>query len=455
MNRGHEAVLNEFERLESVNILTTVQEVLNHCGAHNGATFTLSDARRCYRNIARQVHPDFGGVVDKARATMAMAVASRAYEQCRHASQYDAWQRAGRRDIALAIDTWDFVIPEGLLYSEQNSSEEVELHSSMNPEADEALGEEDESGESESSKDDVDDDEAQNYGLSDTEVENAVAELILREPANAPVDDDNEWDEPFTYPPFEGDEGSLLHRKYLCERSKEFRKHTRRQISKRAKQRASRLLEQDANAAATWKPQDISTYVDPVVGATFSARWECERKGRGWGAKLGLQCGVKVKQQRESVHITCGTIGCPASMKFTFQPKTTQWKCKAFISSHEGCCFGLATPAETAAEDTPAGYPSSAYQTKQIAQLILEELRENPNLNAKAAAKKVVEMNVYLRPPSERFFREVLAVAIKQSMAMRSVEMAAISGFAQLLIACGHEVLKYIPKAHVLTLTCF
>ena len=68
---AQQAVLNEMTRLEFVNVLTPVREVLNMA---IGQVMTLKIARQLYYRIATQVHPDKGGIVDRARAQVVIAI---------------------------------------------------------------------------------------------------------------------------------------------------------------------------------------------------------------------------------------------------------------------------------------------------------------------------------------------------------------------------------------------
>ena len=68
---AQQAVLNEMTRLEFVNVLTPVREVLNMA---MGQAMTLKIARQLYYRIATQVHPDKGGIVDRARAQVVIAI---------------------------------------------------------------------------------------------------------------------------------------------------------------------------------------------------------------------------------------------------------------------------------------------------------------------------------------------------------------------------------------------
>lgn len=121
------AVLNEFARLEGTNVLTTMDSVLNFT-LKKGSVFDLRAARRCYNTILAQIHPNGGGIIDPTRATMALSIATRAFEQCKNASRYNSWKR-NQCGIAEVTEDWDFVIPVDLMYSEVLSRDEVELSS--------------------------------------------------------------------------------------------------------------------------------------------------------------------------------------------------------------------------------------------------------------------------------------------------------------------------------------
>lgn len=176
------------------------------------------------------------------------------------------------------------------------------------------------------------------------------------------------------------------------------------------------------------------------IGATFRARYECERNGRANCAKLGLQNGVTVRQDHESVKIHCGNKDCKSEIRYSYQPSSTLWKCTTFRSSHLEACCGAPTPSDSPTGAASSKYPVPAYMARQVAQLILHDLRSNPNLNSRAVAEKVQSLGIFSRDPRPEYFGQVLSAAAKYAVAKRAVEMAAIGRYADLLNACGHEV---------------
>ena len=105
------AVQAQFARLESVNILTPVTEVLGAVGPE------LKQHRKAYVLLAAQIHPDRGGNFDKSRGTACMKIVSRAMEQSRAAAEYASWDRAS---CVFNADP-AFNVPESLFFTEQSS----------------------------------------------------------------------------------------------------------------------------------------------------------------------------------------------------------------------------------------------------------------------------------------------------------------------------------------------
>lgn len=111
------AVQAQFERLESVNILTPVTEVLGAVGPE------LKQHRKAYVLLAAQIHPDRGGIFNKLRGTACMKIVSRAMEQSRAAAEYASWDKAS---CVFNADP-AFNVPESLFYTEQLSVQEREM----------------------------------------------------------------------------------------------------------------------------------------------------------------------------------------------------------------------------------------------------------------------------------------------------------------------------------------
>jgi len=360
-----ESILSEITRLELVHSKTPVHDVLKYDGRH---PFTLKVAHRNYIRIAQLVDPENGGDADEARATNALALVSRAFAQCKHASQYDAWQRNGF-DISQATTNFGFIVPAELHYSEQQSPEEVELIAACAAKELDATEdikggsiEEEFSEKSEirasrhifitpSSQVDGDSVEDDASDESDTDlVDRSMGAYSL--PGNGAPD---------AYPEFQGEEHSYEHHKYLRKRKSEVRKQRQRCTSKRAKREAKELLKVDREDSKSWKPQSLDQVTDPAVDTLFAARWMCERNGRSWGAKLGLQCGVTVEQNHESVKVRCGTKECTAMIKYAFQPRLKLWRCISYNSAHHEACFGPLTSAQGSSKTPDAKCASSSY----------------------------------------------------------------------------------------------
>ena len=280
---------------------------------------------------------------------------------------------------------------------------------------------------------DASDDEA---GAEEASIQAIVRLWTPEEAAN----DFSEDEIDYTYPEFEGKEASAEHFEYMRRRNMEFTRREKRHRNKRARTLAEAQLALHKGEEASWAPPCLHEVVDPCVGATIRFRHECERNGRANCAMLGLQNGVKVRQDHESVKIRCGNKDFKSEIRYSYQPSSTLWKCTTFVSSHLEACRGAPTPSDSPAGAAPLKYPVPAYMARQVAQLILHDLRKYPNLNTRAVAEKVQTLGIFSRDPRPEYFGQVLSAAAKYAVAKRAVEMAAIGRYAELFNACGHEV---------------
>ena len=424
-----EAILSEITRLELVNTQTPVHDVLKYDGRQS---FTLKVAHRNYIKIAQQIDPENSEVFDKMRATKALGTISRAFAQCKHASQVDSWKR-NRFDTSLATTNFGFIVPAELLYSEQQSLEEVELI--------EARIDAKEVAATEYSK--VASLDAE---VSETSEIGASRHIFIAPPVqvggDSDEDDASDCDDadivdrpsganslpgngaPDAYPEFQGEEHSYEHHKYLRKRKSEIRRQRQRCTSKRAKHEAKELLKVDREDSKSWKPPSLNQVTDPAVDTLYEARWMCERNGRSWGAKLGLKRGVTLEQNHESVKVRCGNKECTAMVKYALQPRTKLWRCISYDSAHHESCFGPLTSAQGSCKIADSKCATSAYLSRHVAQLILPHLATCPKLGRKFVARKVSDADVFTSFPSRQFLGEVAKVTKKLAAEAENLKLA-------------------------------
>lgn len=81
-----------------------------------------------------------------------------------------------------------------------------------------------------------------------------------------------------------------------------------------------------------------------------------------------------------------------------------------------------------------------AYTAKQVARLVLPELKENPSLTTKFIISIVTAKQIYTRQPGLRHFSAVKSEISRMMTASRLEEMATMEGYAVLLEELGHFV---------------
>lgn len=215
------------------------------------------------------------------------------------------------------------------------------------------------------------------------------------------------------------------------------RREANRKYWRRSMERARISLEAERRAAESWKPAAVKK-VEPEVGVQFSARWMCEEYCRRFTASLGIQDGIKLHQTIERLSMTCKRKECHSTLRFQRQNASGKWKLLSFIP-HENECMGTETCTSNDRTSTTK-YCTPAYTARQVARLVVPELKNNPKLSTATIAAIVRAKGIYARQPSPRHYRAIRQIVMSLREKQREVDMASLSGFAQLLTEKGHTV---------------
>ena len=141
---------------------------------------------------------------------------------------------------------------------------------------------------------------------------------------------------------------------------------------------AKNRLEADKLASLSWMPLAFGAILEPVIGMVFLARWGAEQYARSWTAKNGVQGGVKITKNFESLSARCNT--CPSfRMIFAYQPRTGQWVLRQFVG-HEPACFGAPTPADGATLLEATCSCKSAFTASQVARVVASSMLADSNI---------------------------------------------------------------------------
>ena len=426
---------------------------------------TLRAAKKKNFQLVKQIHPDKLGInVNKADGLEAARVLTRAMELCILDAEFSAYTATGDPN---AVADLDHILPEHLFFTFEDTDNiksllaaqqrafEDEEERLKHKRAEEKL-EREEKEEAEAAVADAEDGQA-NYayfgGMNEEDDSDAGDEgdgfvpddefpenrqtnfAVLFIPA-APEEEAEDMDR--SYPSYEGEQGTADHHDYLIKRKQVMRQRARSFSSKNAKTKAKNRLLSEGLASLLWAPLPIGDIVAPVLGMTFTWRWQCEQWARGLAAKLGLQEGINITKDHEQLISRCRASNCKAVVVFDLQRQGAGcWKLNR-AGTHKATCFGLPTPDGESTKN--ARLCRSAYLPHQLANLVKVEAAENPAISGKEIGQAIARKNIFLRPPNPRLFRSVGSELQKNKEASRAVQMAAIEGYAELLRNCGHTV---------------
>ena len=415
MSPAHRATTNQFERIEEAGRLQApVLEILNA-----GSARMTKDIKRAFLNLSKQIHPDRGGNFDVLRATRATQIVARAFEQAKRAAEFDSYSRAG----CTWTSTFDplFLIPESLLYSRllkaQQDAEEAEEAACA-----ERCNTEDSNA---ASGDCSDDDDGVDGGAG-------LAALFIPLPPT-PIPDVAEE----RFPDFVGVDYSPEHKAYIVESKKFYRKQQLHRARVKAKVLAKNRIEAARFGSLSWLPLPFEHLSPPQCGDMFEERWKTEQYVRSWTAMMGVQGGVQLKIDFDSVRASCTTCSL-FCMVFNYQPKHGEWILRHFVG-HDTGCFGAPTPADGATANEAACPCKSAYTAAQVARVVVSRILIDVDSLTIPQIRDAVKTS-YLRPPSTRFLSNVKTAIATSMQTDRAVDMAALQGYAAALATCGHKV---------------
>ena len=204
-----------------------------------------------------------------------------------------------------------------------------------------------------------------------------------------------------TFPDFEGVAFSPEHKAYIVASKLFYRKQTQRRSKAKGKLLALSRLDADKLASLRWLPLRPGEIAEPKIGMLLSARWKAEQYARSWAAMMGVQGGIKMLTDYESLQVGCYT--CDSfCMHFYYQPSTGEWALRNF-RDHEFGCFGAPTPADGATPGEATRACKSAFTASQVARLVVSSVLADANMNM--AAVRGASLGCFLRDPSSRFYK--------------------------------------------------
>lgn len=220
-------------------------------------------------------------------------------------------------------------------------------------------------------------------------------------------------------------------------------KKMRRSMQKRASknrtmERAKAAIRAEAEGSLTWRPRRC-VEVSLQVGIQVNFRWKCEQLIRAYTAYIAVNDGIYISQSLEKVVMKCRRSECGARIVFDWQPRSGLWKLNKFLE-HCNECYGHGLPSNSAGRTNAC---AAAYTPRQVARAVLEEASSEPNISAAKIAQLVKAKDIYRRQPPMSHFRSVRVEILKHMAASRSVDMAAMDGYADVLRSCGHTVHIY------------
>lgn len=320
-----------------------------------------------------------------------MVVVARSWEQARRAAEFDAYERAGNIWTSTPYDP-DFIVPGILWFSSEDTEDETEFLRAQE------AAEEVEARVAAAitiSSDEEDDGGAAAGGGGGS---GAVAG------GGGGVDDDDDGDEggggelaallipaPFvpvpvvaeaTFPDFQGVAYSSEHKAYIVASKLFYRKEVHRRSKAKGKFLAKSRLDADKLASLSWLPLRPGEIEEPEIGMVLSARWKAEQFARSWAATKGVQGGIKIYMDYESLLVECNTCAS-FRMGFNYQPSTGEWTLRNF-SGHELGCFGAPTPADGATPGEATRACKSAFTANQVARLVVSSVLADANMNTAA-----------------------------------------------------------------------
>ena len=464
ISANQQRVLDEIERIEAAaRHEAPVLDILNP----GSTATTFSDVHEAYKKLTFRIHPNRGGNFTPERATDAVAIVTRAWEQVKHAAEFDLFEKRGCHREPFFDPA--FVVPGILWFSLQDSEEEVELLQAMEDEDanflraqqaaaaapaaaadggggavnDGAGGDFADEGESADESDSDDDDDSGDSG-------GLAALYIPAAPIPTPVVPHEVPHE--EYPAFVGVDLSPEHSAYIKARKAFYRNLQKRHSKATSKAVGNNRLEATKLASLLWVPEVLLQSIQPAeLGLLFCDRWQVERYVRSWAAQKGVQGGVKIYKTWEVFKTSCRTCSS-FHMIFNYQPASGDWILRQ-LGDHDEGCLGAPTPVDGATVAESSRACKSAYTAKQVARAVLNS--PSADLDITLAAIRSVCSGIYSRMPSLRFIRSVKR-EIRKSMAVdRAIEMAAIEGYAAALRECGHKVTQRFDNCCLLFLPCY
>ena len=109
------------------------------------------------------------------------------------------------------------------------------------------------------------------------------------------------------FPEFDGVPFSAEHKAHIVESKKFYRKQQVRRAKSKAKVVAKNHLAAAKLESLSWLPLPFEDVPTPEIGHVFEQRWQAEQFVRSWTGKFGVQAGVQLKIDLESMRASCST----------------------------------------------------------------------------------------------------------------------------------------------------
>ena len=218
-------------------------------------------------------------------------------------------------------------------------------------------------------------------------------------------------------------------------------RESKRAHKTRVREEAREALAEERRASESWRPER-AVEIKPEQELQMDASWKCERYCRSHTAFLSIQKGVNIHQMSETVSLTCLETHCKAKIRFLRDPSTGRWKLREF-NAHVSACLG-----QDFGSDTNSRRNCTPVNTaKQVARLVLPELKDNPSLTTKSIVSIVTAKQIYTRQPGLHHFHAVKNDLSRMMMANRLEQMATMERYAILLQELGHFVQMFTCSA--------
>lgn len=223
------------------------------------------------------------------------------------------------------------------------------------------------------------------------------------------------------------------------------RRVARRIYRKRVRDGGREAACSESIAAESWLPRRVAE-VKLKKGMCVESRWQCDRTFREHAAWCAPPKGIAVHKTLDSVEMTCRNYGlkCPAKARFRRHVTSGLWVMGDVTDHTERCRNGYTNMDNS----STVKWRTSPYTPHQISRLIGSYISDNPTLTSTEIARIVESKDIFMHPPSTRFFNTVRNVIRDGLQLNRAIQMAAMPAFTELLRQCGHQVELMVMSGH-------